>query len=61
MKPQEPQAHKQPDLHLVSTLEELAALENFVRLQQSQAQYLEWLEINEQTAGLDGYIYKQIR
>ncbi len=61
MKPQEPHTHNQNTIPLASTLEELAALENFIRLQQSQAQYLEWLEANEQKAGLDGYIYKQIR
>lgn len=61
MKPQEPQTQNQNSIPMASTLEEVAALENFVRLQQSQAQYLEWLEANEQKAGLDGYIYKQIR
>lgn len=42
-------------------LGDLAALDNFVRLQQSQVEYLAWLESNEQKAGLDGYIYRQIR
>ncbi len=61
MKPQKPYSHRQASAPLISPLEELAALENFVRLQQSQAQYLEWLEAHEQTARLNGYIYKQIR
>ncbi|WP_373532267.1 hypothetical protein [Vampirovibrio sp.] len=45
----------------VSSLGELATLDHFLRLQQSQAEYLAWLEANEQTAGLDGYMYRQIR
>ncbi|WP_303673977.1 hypothetical protein [Vampirovibrio chlorellavorus] len=61
MKPQEPNTDTQNGVPLSVPLMELAALENFVRLQQSQAQYLEWLEANEQKAGLNGYIYKQIR
>lgn len=40
---------------------ELAALDNFVRLQQSQAEYLAWLDVSEKKAALDGYIYRQIR
>ncbi len=40
---------------------EMAALENFIRLQQSQKEYLVWLEANEKKAVLDGYVYRQIR
>lgn len=42
-------------------LSDLAALDNFVRLQQSQAEYLAWLENKERKTDLDGYIYRQIR
>jgi hypothetical protein len=40
---------------------ELAALDNFMRLKQSQAEYLLWLEASEKKEELDGYTYRQIR
>lgn len=62
MNTQEPHSQTaQPGSPQMVSLEEKAALESFVRLQQSQAQYLEWLELHEKKSGLDGYIYKQIR
>lgn len=42
-------------------LSDLSPLENFVRLQQSQAEYLAWLESKEKKADIDGYVYRQIR
>lgn len=40
---------------------ETASMENFVRLQRSQAEYLTWLEANEKKPEIDGYIYRKIR
>lgn len=42
-------------------LSDLASLDNFVKLQQSQAEYLAWLEKQERISNLDGYIYRQVR
>jgi hypothetical protein len=43
------------------TLADTAALENFVRLQQSQEAFLEWLDTSEQQALVDRYNYRKIR
>jgi len=58
---------KQPNqtIHLAgsteTTLSEQAALEDFVRLQQMQNEYIQWLESIEKQSDLDAYIYKKIR
>jgi hypothetical protein len=44
-----------------ATLEENAAIENFVRLQQSQTEFLDWLNTNEKLAIVDHYTYRKIR
>lgn len=38
-----------------------AAMENFVRLQQSQTEFLAWLNTNEKLAIVDRYNYRKIR
>lgn len=43
------------------TLEQGASLENHLRLQQSQEDFLKWLEDNEVRQDIDHYAYKKIR
>lgn len=43
------------------TLEQGASLENHLRLQQSQEDFLKWLEANEVRKEIDQYAYKKIR
>jgi len=43
------------------TLNDSASLENHVRLQQSQSEFLDWLNTNEQLAVVDRYSYRKIR
>jgi len=43
------------------SLSDTAALENFVRLQQSQEEFLAWLNTNERLAVVDRYNYRKIR
>lgn len=38
-----------------------ATMEQFVRLQQMQEEYLKWLEASERSDDLDYYVYKKIR
>jgi hypothetical protein len=47
--------------HSGATKSEIAAMENFVRLQKSQAEYLAWLEACEKKPEVDRYIYRKIR
>ena len=43
------------------SLEQGASLENHLRLQQSQADFLKWLEDNEIRQDIDQYVFKKIR
>lgn len=43
------------------TTAEAAALENFVRLQQHQEEFLKWLEASEKKPEMDRYYYRKIR
>jgi|GEM_PF-2910090 len=43
------------------SLEDMAAVENFVRLRQSQEEYLAWLEASENKPEMDRYSYRKIR
>jgi hypothetical protein len=42
-------------------LADVAAMENFVRLRQSQEAYLAWLKAGENKPDMDCYIYRKIR
>jgi hypothetical protein len=44
-----------------SAMADTAALENFVRLKQSQTDFLAWLDTSEQQASVDRYTYRKIR
>lgn len=61
MSGQEPIQHPVTLENHPHSLGDMAALENFMRLQRSQAEYLAWLEASERKTGLDRYIYRQIR
>jgi hypothetical protein len=54
-----PQQSKSGSIQMPSP--EVASLENFVRLQQSQSEYLAWLEANEKRPEMDRYFYRKIR
>ncbi len=41
--------------------QQAVAMENFVRLQQHQAEYLKWLEESEKKRDMDRYSYKKVR
>lgn len=43
------------------SLSDTAALDNFMRLQQSQEEFLAWLNTNERLAVVDRYNYRKIR
>lgn len=43
------------------SLSDLAAVENFLRLRQSQEEYLAWLESCENKPDVDQYSYRKIR
>ncbi|HEY9745236.1 MAG TPA: hypothetical protein V6C99_03350 [Oculatellaceae cyanobacterium] len=43
------------------SLEQGAALENHLRLQQSQEDFLKWLEASEMRQDIDQYAFKKIR
>ena len=44
-----------------ATTADSAAMVNFARLQLSQAEFLAWLDANEQSAEVDHYNYRKIR
>lgn len=50
-----------PSIPGAITLADTSALENFVRLQQSQEDFLAWLNASEQLAVVDRYNYRKIR
>lgn len=56
--PSKPSVNLAPPL---VSLEDMAAVENFVRLRQSQEEYLAWLEATEKKPEVDRYIYRKIR
>ena len=60
MRDQHPHTGSQPAPNTV-TIADTAAVENFVRLQQSQTDFLAWLDTNEQQAVVDRYNYRKIR
>jgi hypothetical protein len=43
------------------SLSDMAAVENFLRLRQSQEEFLAWLESCEKKPHVDQYIYRKIR
>jgi hypothetical protein len=58
--------HEQPNNpssanHSPLPAEPLVTLDNFVRLKESQQEFLAWLEATEQKAEIDGYTYRKIR
>lgn len=54
--------HPRPQSVLDATdLSPQAAMENFVRLHQSQNDYLKWLEDSFRKPHVDSYVYKKIR
>lgn len=52
---------KQKSRHDEQTLVQRGALDNHVRLQQHQEEYLKWLEETEKQPEVDRYAYKKIR
>lgn len=60
--PDSPQsAPVQPHPVALEALETEALLESYVRLQQSQVEFLAWLDATEHEAEIDRYIYRKIR
>lgn len=57
----EPLLNQPAQSKLPAGIEDAAALENFLRLQQFQKEYLDWLEANTGKIDLASYVYQQIR
>jgi hypothetical protein len=55
-------SHAEPSQQAdAATPQELASMDNFVRLQQSQLEFMAWLDATEKTAEIDRYTYRKIR